>query len=199
MAGTGLLIARILLAGTIHDWFEGEALSGGFGKQLVGGDFAFSARDHPDIPKGLALLRYQDSITHLQVNHLVEESQAQGQVILIGDGVGKRQGIWSAVAGLTAGVLGVLLAAVDMTITHRFLAGVAVDAVQFVLALCELRNRLVIVLEPVDRVVGSRMELQICQAVVAAVVAGIALCIRHGGGQLVHLGAVITRGGAVAG
>ena len=97
------------------------------------------------------------------------------------------------------GVLRVGLVAVDVAVAHGLLRGVAIHAVQLPFAARELADGLVIFGQAArggvsigrGRQVGARDEGHPRQVVVAAVVAVIALAVRHGGGQLMR--ARVTR------
>ena len=76
----------------------------------------------------------------------------------------------------------------------------AVDAVQGPLTARKLGNRLVVIMQPVGGLVGARLEVHVPQIVIAPVVAGIALGVGDGGGELMdRLVQVRARSGSVAG
>ncbi len=192
MAVARFLLVSILLTAASQHRVESETVTGGLGEQLVGGCFAHHARQHADVPQRFPFIGHQDGLAHFQVQHRVEECHAQGQVILIRDRVGEGQGIQGTVAGAAAHVLDLLLIVVDVTIPHGLLAGVAIGAVQGVLAAGELGDRLVVIVQAVGGLILAGVKLHIRQAVITAVMACIALCVGHGGAELVHLGAILA-------
>ena len=94
-------------------------------------------------------------------------------------------------AGLALDVLDLFFIAIQASIPHRFGPRMAVDAVQRPLAAGKLGNGLVIIMQPVRRLVLPRLEGHRAEIIVASVVAGVALGIGDGCGQLVDLGGCI--------
>jgi len=62
----------------------------------------------------------------------------------------------------------------------------AIDAVQGPFATRELSDRLVVIMQSVGGLIGAWVELHIAQAVIAAIMAGIALRVWDGGSQAVN-------------
>ncbi len=103
-------------------------------------------------------------------------------------------------AGPTLNVLNFFFLAVNVAISHGFLASVAVYAVQSPFAAGVLGNGLVIIVLPVSRLVLALVESHLAQVIVAAVVASIALGIGNRQGETVYgLLAVPASGGGMAG
>ena len=90
-------------------------------------------------------------------------------------------------AGLALNILDLQFTRVDIPVAHGFGAGMAVDAVQRIFAFCELGDRLIITMQAVYRLVGTRHKGHRSQVVIASVVAGIALREWHNGCELVDL------------
>jgi hypothetical protein len=87
--------------------------------------------------------------------------------------------------GAAAHILDVLLAAVDLTIAHDLKASVTVGAVQRIFAAGELSNGLVVIMQAVEGLIGARVELDVAQAVIAAVMTGITLRVGNSRCELV--------------
>ena len=92
----------------------------------------------------------------------IELRQAEGNVILIDQRLGLRQFRGRAVTGLALDVLNILLAGVNVAVTHGFGAGVAIHAVQRVFALGELRDGLIVVVKCDRRLVLPSAQRSLC-------------------------------------
>ena len=90
-------------------------------------------------------------------------------------------------AGLALDILDLQFIRVDIPIAHGFGAGMAIDAIQCIFAFCELGDRLIIIMQSVRRLIGTRHKRHRSQLVIAAVVAGVALCEWHNGCKRVDL------------
>ena len=79
---------------------------------------------------GSSFIRDQDRVTQFQVDHRVEQRQSKGEIVRIGQGAGLRQLGQGAVTGLALDILNIFFAAVQVSVSHGFGAGVAVDAIE---------------------------------------------------------------------
>ncbi len=79
MTGSRALFVRVLLAARAHHRFEFKHLPGGFSDQLVA-----SVRQEARVPKWFALFSHQEAVTWLQGYNRVEQRQAEGDIIRIG-------------------------------------------------------------------------------------------------------------------
>ena len=90
--------------------------------------------------------------------------------------------------GFALNILDIHFAAVQVPIPHRLGTGMAINAVERPFTTGELGNGLVVIMQPVSGEVLAGGEGHRAQVVVATVVAGIALGVRDGGGELMNLG-----------
>ena len=82
--------------------------------------------------------------------------------------------------GLALHILNILLARMKVAVAHYFITGVAVHTVEGVLALREVCDGLIVVLQSCSRVIITFDEGHCPQVVIAAVVTGIALGVWNG-------------------
>ena len=76
---------------------------------------------------------------------------------------------------------------VNIPVAHSLGAGMAVNAIQRIFAFCELSDGLIVIMQAIGGPVCPLDERHRTQIIVAAVVTGIALCIRNGRRQLMDL------------
>ena len=90
-------------------------------------------------------------------------------------------------AGFALDILDFFHVGMNVAISHGFCAGMAVNAVQRVFAFCKLRNRLIIIIQAVNGLVGACDKGHRTQVIISAVMAGIALRIRDRRRQIMDL------------
>ncbi len=183
MAGGRGLVIGILGAARAHHRLEGEGLPGGFADQLRKSHLA-----GPCIPERFTFFGYQDGVADFQIHHRVKQGLAEGDVIRVGQHERPWQFGQGAVTGLALDVLDLLFIAVQAPIPHRLGAGMAVNTIEGVLAFRELGDGLVIIVQAVGGSIRARLESNGTQIVIAAVMAGVALGVRNGGGQCMDFG-----------
>ncbi len=88
------------------------------------------------------------------IHNRIELRESKRYIICIRERFRLRQLGRSAVAGLASDVLDVFLVRMNISITHCFGAGVAVDAVQGVFAFRELGNGLIVIMQAISRLVS---------------------------------------------
>ncbi len=106
-------------------------------------------RDFFNAPQHFALGCLDHAVANLQkIGMSVYPCPAHRKLIWLTDLRGPGFRIRRAVACLTLDVLHVLFGSVDMSIAHCLLAGMAIDAIQFIFAAGEFADRLVILNQP---------------------------------------------------
>ena len=102
-------------------------------------------------------------------------------------GFGKRQLGCGAMAGFALDILDVFHTGMNVAVSHRFRARMAIDAIKCVFAGRKLGDWLVIILQAIRGLVGAGHKRHRAQVIIAAVMTGIALRVGDGSGQAVDL------------
>lgn len=134
-----------------------------------------------NIPERLAFFCDQYGIADLEIDHRIKLRHSERNVIWIAQGLGQGRLSWCTMTRLALDILNVPLARMDIAIAHHLIARVTVNAIERVLALRELSDRLVVIMEAIHWAVVPFDECHSPQVVVTAVVTGVALCVWNGG------------------
>ena len=175
VTGGRSLVGGVLGAAGALYRFKSEYLPGCFSDQLVS-----PILELPGVPEWFAFFSHQDGIASFQIDHRVEQGLPEGDVVRVCQDECLRQFCQRSMTGLALDILDLLFIAVQIPIPHRFDPGMAVNAIECVLAFRELSDGLVVVMQTVCGGILARQECNRMQIVIAAIVAGIALGVGDG-------------------